>query len=421
MKLLKNKLADPTILFVAMILVNGGNYCINLALGRILGPEVFAEASVLATIVLMLSFIAVGIQLTSAKFTASEEVGNTGSALIYWMSQNVRRVSFVLAGILILLSPVIASYLNFSSSTPFIIIAIGLPFFFSMAVKRGKMQGVEEFRSLAITYLLEMALRLSVTFGLVLLALTYFNFLTIQAVAIGFLVSFFAAHFYKIETSKKEVSSSQKKSILQFVLIIGLYELSQIIINNSDVILTKHFFTAKEAGLYAAIALIGRVVFFGTWTVVTLLFPKVIQKEKEGLPHRKLFWNALAMVSVFGLAIVTVCFLFPAQIITILFGSEYVSAGSLLWIYALSTSLFACANVFAYYHMSLDNYIPVAITLIAGCLQVILINIFHASMMQVVYVQLYLMTTLLVAMIMYHNIQGIYKTNTPRSTKIELA
>lgn len=404
----RKHITDTSFLFIAMIFVNAGNYLINLALGRFLGPEAFAEASVIATIVLMLSFVAIGIQLTSAKYSASESETVTRNRIINWIEKKVTIISIFIACVMLLICPWIQSYLHFDSILPLLLIAVCLPLFFNLSVKRGWLQGTEQFQELAKSYLFEMLLRMSITFVAILLALKYFNAQTTLAVAVGFLASFLVAFLFRIEKSDPKVTEIQKTSIIKFVAIIGLYELSQIVINNSDVILAKHFFDAKQAGIYAAIALIGRVVYFGTWTIVTLLFPKVIQKERDGLPHAKLFWNALAIVAGIGGVIVLACYAFPSLIINILFGSEYLVAKDLLWIYAVSTTLFACANVFAYYHLSLNNYLPVAITMIAGVLQLILINHYHETLLQVIQVQLCLMGALFIVMTLYHITNGIF-------------
>ena len=315
---------------------------------------------------------------------------------------------------MLLLCPWLQNYLHFSSVWPLVTIAIGLPFFFNLSIKRGWLQGTDQFGKLAWTYVLEMIFRLAVTIGALILALQYFENFTTLAVAIGFLFSFLVASFFKLKKAEPKVSTEQKASIGKFIAVIGLYELSQIIINNSDVILTKHFFDAKEAGLYAAIALIGRVVYFGTWTIVTLLFPKVIQNEREGLPHAKLFWGALGIVASIGLLIVLACYACPEFIIGLLFGKEYLLAADLLWVYAISTTLFACANVFAYYHLSLNNYIPVAITMFAGLLQLILIYQFHNSLLQIIQVQFGLMTGLLTLMLAYHKLNAQMKLKKQR-------
>jgi len=398
----RNQITDTSFLFVAMILVNAGNYVINLILGRFLGPEAFAEASIIATIVLMLSFIAVGIQLTSAKFSASESEVEERNKTTNWLKNKVNHGSLIFSLVMLILCPWIQQYLHFESIIPLVVIALGLPMFFNLAVKRGWLQGTDQFHKLAWSYILEMLLRLTITFAAISMVLYLFNAFTTLAVSLGFLASFFVSFFFKMEKAQPLVSEEQKTHIIKFIGIIGLYELSQIIINNSDVIMAKHFFDAKEAGLYAAIALIGRVVYFGTWTIVTLLFPKVIQRERDGLPHRKLFWNALMIVAAIGSLIVLACYLFPSLIINLLFGSEYLIAAELLWVYAVSTTLFACANVFAYYHLSLNNYLPVAITMTAGILQLIFINLFHNSLLQIIQVQLGIMGILFVVMSLYH-------------------
>ena len=54
---------------LSVLVVNGGNYLYNLILGRLLGPEQFADAAVLITFLLVLSFIAMTFQLVTAKFS----------------------------------------------------------------------------------------------------------------------------------------------------------------------------------------------------------------------------------------------------------------------------------------------------------------------------------------------------------------
>lgn len=404
---MKFKATDAGFLFASMILVNAGNYLINLILGRVLGPELFAEASVIATGVLMLSFLAVGVQLTAAKFSAQYAAERKEAVLQtfgVWLHKRVGLLSVLLGGLLILASPILQDFLHFKSMIPIAIIGIGLPFYFTMSVKRGIAQGREEFKLLAFTYLAEMLLRLGVTFALVMIAVNYFAGQSTVAVSLGFLASFCAAIWLKSGGQNDGTTGADfldQKAVLQFVWIILFYEFSQILINNSDVLLTKHFFTERDAGLYAAVALIGRVVFFGTWTIVTLLFPKVIQREKSGQPHLGLFWGSLLITAGFGICTVLACFVIPEVIIGLLFGEAYLSVAPLLWPYALATTIFACANVFAYYYLSLNKYLPVVLTVLAGIAQLVLISTYHSSLLEIIQVQIILMSGLLLSMMTY--------------------
>ena len=93
--------------------------------------------------------------------------------------------------------------------------------------------------------------------------------------------------------------------------------------------------------------------------------------------------------------------MFPEPIINLLFGEAYLSMSNLLWQYALATSLFAVSNIFAYYFLSLDHYVPVILSGILGISQVFLIIIFHSSLTMVVQIQIVVMIALLVAQAIY--------------------
>ncbi len=410
-------LNDATLLFAATILVNGGNYLINLILGRVLGPEEFSEVSVIATGVLMLSFFAVGLQLTSAKYSATYIAEKNDVYLdrfINWLSKNTKMISIGLSIVLLLFSFQLQGFFHFNSFWPFIIIVVGIPFYFDFSISRGLMQGGDKFKNLAMTYLIEMAIRLIVTFVLVLIVVKIDGGWSTEAVSIGFLLSFIATFLYakrpKSSEKKSTIENSQYRLIKKFILIIGVYELSQIMINNSDIMLVKHFFDNHEAGLYAALALIGRVVFFATWTIVTLLFPKVIQKEKNGESHTHLFWGSLLIVGLIGLAIIIACYLLGDWIIQLLFGNQFIEAAPYLWQYACATTMFACANVFAYYYMSLNKYLPVLFSVIAGLAQIILIWFFHSQILEVIWVQIYLMGALFFVMMLYYAFNNLLYT-----------
>ena len=62
-------IAPEQLFMLSVLIVNGGNYLYNLLLGRLLGPSQFADAAVLITFLLVLSFVAMTFQLATAKFS----------------------------------------------------------------------------------------------------------------------------------------------------------------------------------------------------------------------------------------------------------------------------------------------------------------------------------------------------------------
>ena len=407
MQLSKN-ISDAGFLLAVNLIVNVGNYGLNIVLGRWLGPAGFADANMLATIVMVLSFVAMGLQLVVAKyaaeFTALDQKENLDSFL-FTSKSVVKKTSVGLVLVLLILSPILNGYLNFHASLPLIILIVGIPSYFLMSVSRGLYQGASQFRTLAKTYLREMLVRLTVTLGFLFL-IGNENY-SAEIIALGFLISFVITHLKSSLKIESQVTLQRDKvnQMIRLFLMISAYELSQILINNSDVILVKHHFENTEAGLYASLALLGRAVFFATWIIVTMLFPKVIEREKKGEPHQDLFWKALSIVALMGASMTIICYCFDNLIVNLAFGAAYLEISNLLWMYALSTTLFACANVVVYYNMSLERFAPIWVSVAAGALQVFLINHFHQSLEIVIQVQMILMAVLLGTLISYQKLR----------------
>jgi O-antigen/teichoic acid export membrane protein len=397
----KSLVADVSLLFISTLIVNIGNYLINLLLGRWLEPADFSEVSLLITFLLMVSFFALAFQLTSAKFVATYEAENQSSALIsqlhYFLNKNALRGGIILMVILLVSSYFLQGFFKMQSYWPIGVFALSLPFYFLMSVNRGTLQGSLSYKKLSLTYQSEMWVRFFVT-----VLFVYFG-VKVLGVAVGLTVSLIVTWWVsRIQNDKTSTSHDlNKKQIISFLMMILLYECSQILINNIDLILVKHFFDPKEAGLYSALALVGRIVYFGTWTVVAVLFPVVIKLEKEAKNHLPYFIGGLALVGTMATGIVLACYFFPELIVQILLGSEYASIAPFLWKYALSTALFACSNVFVYYHLSLGRTLPIWITIFAGVLQIVLITLFHQDFSQVIGVQIYIMIGLLLIMLLY--------------------
>ncbi|WP_298766417.1 sugar isomerase [uncultured Polaribacter sp.] len=395
------KIAPEKVFMISSLLVNGGNYLYNLVLGRFLGPEKFADAAILITLLLVLSFVAMTFQLVTAKFSVLFEkaIFKTFIANTY---KTAAIVGILLGALVILFSIELQIFFKTSSSYLFVVFGIGVPFYFIVSVNRGLFQGKKELISLSITYQLEMISRLLITFSL----LYFFQIESSILIAIGILGSFL---FGLIPFKKPKISFSKfiklenvhAKLVRNFFIITAFYELTQIIINNSDILLVKHYFNAYDAGLYASLALIGRVVYFVAWMFVMLLLPEVVQLKKDGKATLPILLKYVGYIGAIAITIVVGCALFPNQIIQILFGDGYLEIASLLWKYALATGIFAISNIFAYYYLSLDKYIPVIFSGIFGMLQIVLVVLFHNSLTQVVHVQIIAMFVLLFVQLLF--------------------
>lgn len=410
-RLVLKKVSPEQVFMGSVLLVNVGNYLYNLVLGRLLGPEAFADAALLVTLLLVLSFVGMTFQLATAKFAVLFE----SEHWIAFQSKMYRYSAIfgvVLGFLVFFFAKELQQLFNTQNSWMFIAFSIGIPLYFFMSVNRGKYQGRQDFNRLSITYQTEMWSRLLLTVGAIILL----PFEASLLIAIGIVVSFV---FGLIPSNLKDFSFFNKinlgkeyqKQVTRFMVLTACYELTQIIINNSDILLVKHYFEPMEAGLYSSLALIGRAVYFVAWMFVMLLLPAVVEKQKNGEPTAPILFKYVGYISVLSFVIVATCYIMPEFIISILFGKAYISMAGLLWQYAIATSLFAISNIFAYYFLSLDHYIPVIFSGIFGISQIFLVILFHNSLAIVVQVQIIAMLALLIAQLVYF----IHKTYLPRT------
>jgi len=408
------KLSSEQLFMITILLVNGGNYLYNLLLGRILGPATFSDAAILITFLLILSFVGMTFQIVSAKYSVLLE--NNSLSLFTRMITTYATVTGIIIGLIVLFfNQELQKIFHTSTTVMFVIFGIGIPLYFVMSVNRGLFQGKNLLNKLATTYQTEMASRLLFTIIAVLLLPTVSPSIIVAA---GITLSFVFGLF----PFQKGISNSfqpaviqaseniDKKSILSFFMLTAFYELTQIIINNSDIMLVKHYFDNEQAGLYASLALIGRVVYFVAWMFVMLLLPKVIQSKKEGKETQPILLKYVAYIVALSSGIVLGSFLFPQVVVNLMFGEAYLPIAFLLWKYALATSIFAIANIFAYYFLSINQYIPVVVSGILGLTQIVLIVLFHNSLEQVVEMQIIAMIALLffqLSFFFYHNKKSI--------------
>ncbi|WP_405369517.1 sugar isomerase [Nonlabens sp. Asnod2-A12] len=398
---LRNNITQEQLFMLSAFIVNGGNYFYNLMLGRYLGPTQFADAAILITLLLVLSFIAMTFQLTVTKVTV-EFAPEQKKSFIAKIYKYAIGTGLFLGMITVGFAGGLKDIFQTQSSGMFVAFGMAIPLYFIMSINRGILQGENNFFHLSITYQTEMLCRLLLTFSLLLLV----DLPSEYAVSIAIGVSFIAGLFPLSRNSKNTspaiiISKTEQKRILLFFILTACYELTQIVCNNSDILLVKHYFPSYDAGLYASLALIGRVVYFVTWMFVMLLLPKVLQNRKEGKDAVPVLKKFVGYITALSLVIVGFTFIFPTTAVYLLFGEDYVSIAPLLGWYALATSFFALANIFAYYFLSLDHYKPIVITAIFGALQVVTIILFHDSLLQVVMDQVYVMAGLLIAQLCY--------------------
>lgn len=385
-------LGGSIIMLLGSGLVSVVNFGYNVAVARLLGPAAFGHAAAAVTLLMLVSAITLSFQLVCAKFVARNET-DAGKASVYSnLNKRAWRVGIALGSALILCSGFVASYLNLPSAWIVILLALGIAFYIPLGVKRGGLQGTCTFSRLSWNFILEAVAKL-----LGALLLIHFGFGVLGAVAaISFsvvLAYFFPAVPRELKVhATRELPASFGEGMQAIVFFTG-----QVVINNVDILLVKHFFSSDQAGIYAAIALVGRVIYLSSWSVVSAMFP-VSAGAKPKDENNSVLVVPLVIVLMITLVFILGLAMFPEPVLRAVFGAGFQISGGmdgLLSLYAAATGCYSLGVVLMAYEMSRKiantGWMQLAIS---GAIFVG-INLFHNTLREVVVVQLVLMVVLL--------------------------
>ena len=320
---------------LATLIASAANYACNLALGRRLQADEFADAALVVSGLLLLSAVALGLQLTIARSIA------TGGGAI--AARRIERRAVIVgasAGVAVAaLSPVIASWFNMASPMPLIVMGAGVPIFFSMATRRGVLQASHRFGQIGLSQVVEPLARLAVT----VLALGIGLGATSAAIGLvaSFAVGWVASSPRALRLDTTEASPTAVRSAIGATVLLLL---GQVVIANGDLWVVAALIPA-DAGSYAAVALVGRLVFIAGWSIVTVVFPSLVSGSAKA--SGTLLVKAVGAAAAVGAALTLGAVGAGDTLIVAMVGDDYASAGRLLGPYALATTLFVVANLLA--------------------------------------------------------------------------
>jgi hypothetical protein len=277
-----------------------------------------------------------------------------------------------------------------------VLLGIGTAIYIPLGVRRGLMQGLYDFRHLAENFVLEVLVKLFGTLILLHYGLGVNGVIAavVGSIAVAYLAARPRGPF--LPASQPRLGASFDEGVQAIVFFIG-----QVTINNIDIILVKHFFPAGLAGLYAAVALVGRVVYMLSWSVVSSMFPVSAGSSHER-SGRTVMSTALLLVVLVASLFTMAVWLAPNKLWTMILGAHFMlnsqgSFSSLLVLYAALTGIYSFSVVIMTYEMS--RRIGGASWLQLGFSGAIALGIyiFHSTLHQVIAVQLVLMILLLLA------------------------
>lgn len=393
-------LAGGAVLTAAMTVAYGGNYLLNVLLGRWLTPAAFADANLMVTLLLVVTAIAVALQMVAARFVGTHAARGSdgrGDALAHWLERVAAGAGVLIGVALAAPARTWAEVFQTESALPFVILGLGMPCYLAQAVGRGTLQGRLAFGRLAVTFVVEMLVRVGVALALVAAGFGVEG--ATWGLTASLVVTWIVVRGLRPDAGTDRPTRNELGELGRYVVPVLVLLIGQIIINNGDVLVVKSVFGRTEAGVYAAVALVGRAVFFLSWSAVTTLFPAAAQRDAAGHRADDLLAGGVAVVVGACGAMTLVVAVAGDQLLITVFGRAYAGVGYLLVWYAVATTFFAVANLLVTHQLSRGRWREAALLLAGAVLQTVLLLVHHDDLAAVVIDQVVAMSILLAVMI----------------------
>ena len=389
-------LSASFVLLSASGLATAINFAYNIAVARFLGPTAFGHATAVYTLLILISAVTLSFQIVSAKVVAQQNSLEGKSAVYRGFHKSAWACGVAVAMLLLLFQTAIADYLKLPTPFLVVLLAIGVAFYVPLGTRRGYIQGAYGFQRLGTNLVLEGLVRLGGSLLAIALGLGVPGVIAANAAAVA--VAYLAAAPKLAAGTPHELHVPEAfREALQAIIFFA----GQVLINNCDIVLVKHFFPPTAAGLYAAVALVGRVIFAFSSAIVNSMFPIVAGTRAEERKDHRILLTSLLLVLGIGSALALGLRLAPAGIWATFFGPQFEIAGKqglpyLLALYAITTVVYCLSVVIIAYEMSYKIANTSWVQLAFSGAVVVGICRYHSSLQQVIWVQLILMLVLLV-------------------------
>lgn len=380
--------------------INAINYLYHLVMGRLLGPVSYGELSTLFSLISLLSVVPLSFGTVVVKFIASAKTKEEIGGYIHWFNRPVFVISSLIAIGVGLSSFWLTDYLHVSSW--WVVTLVGLSFLFVLPSNfyRSVLQGLIKFHLMVSSIAIETSIKLIA--GVVLVILGF----GVDGAMVGFVLSvavglFFSSLFLKKYRHTGVKPPSHLKKVVSFSIPVLIQTAASTSMMSVDLVLVKHFFPEFDAGIYAAVSTLGKIVLFGTTPVSSAMFPIIASYKAQGKSYIKMFFVSLLLTGLACCGVLLLYLLFPDLVLNLLYGANYLSGVGLVVPYALFMALLSITGLFVSFYLSIDHKKVVVLPLLAAIGQVIGIELFHRNLFEVVMISLTMVTLLLAGLSVY--------------------
>ena len=371
----------------ANILTGVLQYVYQIVVGRMLEPAEFAlYSTIMALSMFCSSPLGAMFNIISKRVSTLRAYSGFRSLnILYRNAHFIVLMSGILCGLIFLVySEDLQSYAKSPTESSvwifFFIVAFGAFF----QINNAFFQGSQRFGWLCGSVTLSVTLKF--VFSLLLI---YWGF-GVSGALIGVLLSSILVWLFGVsriinyypETEQSEQAAG--KFPYSYILPVLIANVAFSVMTQLDMVLVNHYFTAEEAGLYAAASVLGKAVLYLPSGLVMALFPFVAENRAKNESSAHILVQSAAVTAVLCGAAAIFYWLTADLLVDMLFGQEYEGAGELLRWYGFAIFPMALTMVAEYFLIAQGRVLFTWLFLCMAPIQIFAIYLWHDELWMIV-------------------------------------
>ncbi len=376
---------NSAIVFAGSMCANALSYLYHLIMGRLLGPEGYGELSSLISVLYIFTVPLLVAQTVLVKFISGYKArGEIGSAksLFLQATKLFAVVSVAVFPIVLLAAPWAASFLHLSNPYALILLYLLLVFSLLSVATAGLLTGYQKFLWVGLMGVIAILVKLMISIPLAAGGVYGVLIAAVIASAVTYGIYFIPLRF--IFSVKRAPTKLTRRETFGYAVPTLLTHLGITSLYSTDIILIRHYMNSTDAGLYAAVAILGKIIFYASSAVPMVLFPVASEPTAAGGSTRKLVLSAATAVGAVSVSLALLYSFFPNLIIGLLFGNAYQGASAVLGQFGLFIALFSVGNILAMASLAVGKTGIWFVPIFAGVCQIIGITLFHVTIAQII-------------------------------------
>ena len=381
---------------VAMVVLtsvaNVVNYASSLVFSRLLEPVGFGELTSLLALSVVLTVPLGAAQTVVAERVAVAHAAGDDTRVRYLIRHALGHVGALAAGVgvLYLLSiPLLVEVLSIRAPGPAIALAPLIVLTFLSPVTLGVLQGMERFAAFGILLFATAASRLLFGVPWVLAGGGAGGAIAGQALGLAVVTAcvLWGYRSWLLPRGGGAARSGMKRRIDMPALSASGAFIGFALLSNLDLVLARVFLDAEDAGVYAAIATVAKVVIFLPSAIAIMMVPRAARSHAEtGESGRELRVSA-ALVGLAAAAVAIPALAAPAFVVDVMFGPRYEEAVDGVLPALVAGAALALLSLLATYSVTIRDRRWVLLLIAGVGAQTLAIALFHDSAVQLAWAQ----------------------------------